>query len=57
MTNTYIIARKIQLIPVGKKEEVNRVYTYIKDGIKSQYGNEPVYECFIYFNYYGNDKR
>lgn len=36
MTNTYIITRKIQLIPVGKKEEVNRVYTYLRDGIKSQ---------------------
>ncbi len=31
-----ILTRKIQLIPVGDKEEVNRVYTYIRDGIFNQ---------------------
>lgn len=36
MSDTQIISRKIQLIPVGDKEEVNRVYTYLRDGIKSQ---------------------
>lgn len=36
MTETQIIVRKIQLIPVGDKEEINRVYTYLRDGIKSQ---------------------
>jgi hypothetical protein len=36
MTETQIITRKIQLIPVGDKEEINRVYTYLQDGIKSQ---------------------
>lgn len=36
MTETQIIARKIQLIPVGDKEEISRVYTYLRDGIKSQ---------------------
>ena len=33
---TQTITRKIQLIPVGDKEEINRVYTYLRDGIKSQ---------------------
>ena len=36
MSNTYIITRKIQLIPVGDKEEINRVYTYLREGIKAQ---------------------
>ena len=36
MSETQIIVRKIQLIPVGDKEEINRVYTYLRDGIKSQ---------------------
>lgn len=36
MTETQTITRKIQLIPVGDKEEINRVYTYLRDGIKSQ---------------------
>lgn len=33
---TYVITRKIQIIPVGEKEEVNRVYVYLRDGIKNQ---------------------
>lgn len=36
MENTYIITRKIQLVPVGNKDEVNRVYTYLREGIKAQ---------------------
>lgn len=36
MSNTYIITRKIQLIPVGDKKEINRVYTYFREGIKAQ---------------------
>lgn len=36
MNNTYTITRKIKLYPVGDKEEVNRVYTYLRDGIESQ---------------------
>lgn len=36
MANTYIVTRKIQLVPVGNKEEINRVYTYLREGIKSQ---------------------
>ena len=31
-----IITRKIQLFPVGDKDEINRVYKYIREGIKSQ---------------------
>lgn len=31
-----IIVRKVKLFPVGDKEEVNRVYTYIRDGMKAQ---------------------
>ena len=31
-----IIARKVQLIPVGDKEEVSRVYKYLRDGIEAQ---------------------
>ena len=33
MSETQTITRKIQLIPVGDKEEINRVYTYLRDGI------------------------
>lgn len=36
MSDTYIITRKVQLVPVGDKEEINRVYAYLRDGIKSQ---------------------
>ena len=36
MSDTYIIVRKIQLKPVGDKEESNRVYTYLREGIKAQ---------------------
>ena len=36
MSDTYIITRKVQLIPVGDKEEINRVYTYLREGIKAQ---------------------
>ena len=31
-----ILTRKIQLIPVGDKEEANRVYSYLRDGIFNQ---------------------
>lgn len=31
-----ILTRKIQLIPVGDKEEINRVYKYLRDGIYNQ---------------------
>ena len=31
-----ILTRKIQLYPVGDKEEVNRVYQYIRDGMFNQ---------------------
>lgn len=34
--STNILTRKIQLYPVGDKEEVDRVYTYIREGMKSQ---------------------
>ena len=33
---TYVITRKIQIIPVGDKEEVSRVYVYLREGIKNQ---------------------
>lgn len=31
-----ILSRKVQIIPVGDKEEVKRVYDYIYDGMKAQ---------------------
>lgn len=31
-----VLTRKIQLFPVGDKEEVNRVYKYLRDGIFNQ---------------------
>ena len=31
-----VLTRKIQLIPVGDKEEINRVYSYLRDGIFNQ---------------------
>ena len=33
---TYVITRKIQIIPAGDKEEVSRVYVYLREGIKNQ---------------------
>lgn len=37
MVNTYTtITRKIKLYPVGDKEEVDRVYTYLRNGIEAQ---------------------
>lgn len=37
MNNTQTITRKIQLYPVGDKEEINRVFKYIRDSQYSQY--------------------
>lgn len=34
--DTFTITRKIQLVPVGDKTEVNRVYNYIREGMKAQ---------------------
>lgn len=34
--NEMILTRKIQLYPVGDKNEVNRVYKYLRDGMKAQ---------------------
>lgn len=33
---SYTITRKVKLYPIGDKEEVDRVYTYLREGIKSQ---------------------
>ena len=35
--DTQTITRKIQIYPVGNKEEINRVYKYIRDGMYAQY--------------------
>ena len=34
--DTYTITRKIKLFPVGDKEEISRVYTYLRNGIDAQ---------------------
>lgn len=36
MSDTQTITRKVQLYPVGDKEEVDRVYKYIRDGMYNQ---------------------
>ena len=36
MNETCTITRKIKLFPIGNKEEIDRVYTYLRDGIESQ---------------------
>ena len=36
MSDTQTISRKIQIFPVGDKEEINRVYKYIKEGMFNQ---------------------
>lgn len=36
MNETCTIVRKIKLFPMGDKEEINRVYTYLREGIESQ---------------------
>ena len=37
MSNTISLVRKIKLYPVGDKDEVNRVYQFIRDGQYAQY--------------------
>lgn len=37
MANTLTLTRKIQLYPIGDKDEINRVYTFIRDGQYAQY--------------------
>lgn len=37
MKNEMVITRKIKLFPIGDKEEVDRVYTYIRDAQYTQY--------------------
>ena len=36
MNETCTIVRKVKLFPMGDKEEINRVYTYLREGIESQ---------------------
>lgn len=36
MGKTYISVKKIQLVPMGDKEELDRVYTYLRDGMYYQ---------------------
>lgn len=36
MSDRQTITRKIQIIPVGDKEEINRVYDYIRNGMTAQ---------------------
>lgn len=38
-----MITRKIRLIPIGEKEEINKAYSYLRDGIKAQ--NSGMNEC------------
>lgn len=44
MSNTQILTRKFQIFPVGDKEEINRVYQYIRD---CQYVQNKAYNIFI----------
>ena len=37
MNNTQTITRKIQLYPVGDKEEINRIFKFIRNSQYSQY--------------------
>lgn len=43
--DTFTITRKIQLVPVGDKTEVNRVYNYIREGMKAQNLAMESYHC------------
>lgn len=36
MSNSYIMTRKIQLVPVGNKDEIDRVYKFLRDGMYNQ---------------------
>ena len=38
-----ILSRKVQLVPVGDEDEVNRVYTYLREGMKAQ--NAAMNQC------------
>ncbi len=49
MGDTQTITRKIQLYPVGDKEEIDRVYKYIRDGM---YNQNKAYNILISSVYY-----
>ena len=44
-----ILTRKVQLIPVGNKEEKDRVYKYLRDGIDAQNRAMNQYISALYF--------
>lgn len=49
-------SKKLQLIPVGDKEEINRVYKYLRDGIYNQYLALNIYMSQLGTLYYKYDK-
>lgn len=51
MKNNCIITRKIQLRVIGDKEEINRVYDYLRNGIKSQNKAMNQYMSALYTTY------
>jgi len=44
-----VLTRKVQLIPVGDKEERDRVYKYLRDGIEAQNRAMNLYMSGLYF--------
>ena len=51
-----VTTKKIQLFPVGEKEERDRVYRYLRDGIYHQYQILNTYMSQVGCLYYKYDK-
>ena len=52
-----VLTRKIQLVPVGDKEEINRVYNYIREGQYSQYLGLNRLMSELVVTFYNNDRK
>ena len=52
-----VTTKKIQLFPVGEKEERDRVYKYLRDGIYHQYCILNTYMSQVGCLYYKYDKK
>ncbi len=52
-----VLTRKIQLVPVGDKEEINRVYNYIREGQYSQYLGLNRLMSELVVTFYKNDRK
>lgn len=54
--DTMTITRKVQLVPIGDKEEVNRVYTFIRNGMYGQYVASNFLMSELAANFYAHNR-